>query len=189
MPSHFQFQLLEELICDKETLSKLSEEEVFKSLHFIFHDNVRVIEMALDIVDKGVVTSITSSSCDRSFHRVRSAPMSETYIVLNHHCSCKSYSEQFRVLSSQPYEHYKVTPVVCKHMLAVKLGAILGKITNSSIVTDDVFVDMMCNKTSNNNSNSGGGGGGWNNNNNHSHNVYPQDEHNFSSHVQGFHRL
>lgn len=149
MPTYLQFQLLEELLREKGTQNKLDEEDILKSLHFIFHDNVRSIELALDIVDKGNITMITSASCDRSFWRVSSSHMSEEYIVLKHHCACRSYSEQFRfavtATHDQNQDKASPVPVLCKHLLAVKIAILLDRVSNPIVVSDAIFVDMMCN--------------------------------------------
>jgi hypothetical protein len=166
MPTSLQLQMLEQMLLDKEMLVKLDEETKLKSLHFIFHDNTRAVEMALDIIEKGTIMAVKSFSCDRCFWRVSSSNMADQYVVLNHHCACKSFSEQFRMASS--VSHSSVSHqtdrivqqlVICKHLLAVKIATLLNRLPDPAVVSDDAFVDMMCNTRIVSQSRYGEGGG------------------------------
>ena len=146
MPSDLQYDLLEELSQqqkEKDSSLHQSEEELLKALHFIFYDNLKIIDIALDIVDRGNITCIQSNSCDRCFWRVCSAPNADEYTVFQSYCACRSYAEQCK--HAVTGASAATSTVMCKHMLAVRLAVLLNRIGRMSIVSDTVFVEMMCN--------------------------------------------
>ena len=72
-----------------------SIDELLKSFIFVFHDNLKLLESSLDILDKNMITEIKCDTSGRRYWKVPSSQGSE-YLCLAKYCPCKSYFEKFR---------------------------------------------------------------------------------------------
>lgn len=106
---------LEGSCCD---LGEINEEDILNAFHFIFYDSNRLVELALDILDKGSITGYIVSSAANTddsgskincsggasmesclMHKVRSNVsnpyQTNEYMVTAYSCSCRSYLDLF----------------------------------------------------------------------------------------------
>jgi len=130
-------------------LASSNEEKFLKALHFILTDNLRVLENALDIVEDEYcrIKLYSSISSNRKFWVVPGSGRGKDYkeyVCINDNCSCASFYEQAK---------NTVDPVMCKHILAVKIASVLQMFV-STPVSDDVFIPLLTNHfTTDNNTN------------------------------------
>ena len=122
-------------------LASSKEEKFLKALHFILTDNLKLLENALDIVEDEYyrIKLYSSISSNRIFWVVPGSGRGKDYkeyVCINEFCSCASYYEQAKIT---------VDPVVCKHILAVKIASVLQRYT-STPVSDDIFIALLTNQ-------------------------------------------
>ena len=140
MISEAQFELLDSLE-SKYAVEKGTEVEVLKGLNFILFDNRKLLEAAVEILGEdgqsGGVKEFISNSCGRKCWKVRGSHDKE-YTCLRSFCSCPSFLMQAKQAAGD---------VMCKHLLAMRVAAMIGMI-ESEEVSDERFVDLMCQETS-----------------------------------------
>jgi predicted nucleic acid-binding Zn finger protein len=108
---------------------------VLHCMNFIFHDNRRLLEAAVDIIDdfESPVRKYHCEASGRCLHKVQGAQGRE-YICLGDYCSCANFLQTSRHLQKN---------VICKHLLCIRLATALGKVTVQDI-TVEKFVAMLC---------------------------------------------
>ena len=151
MLSRAQYDLLELLRNNASCGKQNGEEEIFKSLYFIFSNSTKIVEASLEILDKGCVTCFQCQ--ERKFYKVKSTNMSNEYLVLMDYCPCKSYSELFKSYCNNFHLH-STGKFLCKHILACRIAELLKKI-NVNIVNNERFVEILCNQTLSNGNSTG----------------------------------
>ena len=114
-----------------------------KGLSFILFDHRKLLESAVEMLgDDGQSTGVkeyVSNSCGRKFWKVRGSQDRE-YTCLRSFCSCQSYLIQTKQAT---------TDVICKHLLAIKIADMMGLVEKEE-VTDEKFVELMCQESSTN---------------------------------------
>ena len=104
-----------------------------------------VLAAALDILDHGKITKLSTDRTHRCFHRVKETPKpsestgipgiqaqdesSQVYDVKDDFCFCYYYARECLSDNGQS--------MVCKHVLAVKLGEALGVIQEKEVEERD----------------------------------------------------
>ena len=116
-------------------------DEVLRLSRFYLHDQLKVLEDALHLLD-GKETIKCFDSCvengfiARSYWKVPSSKNSihynESYMCMETGCTCRSYHELARAADAS------LTPM-CKHLLAVRLGTALGVIEYSASQSEEAF--------------------------------------------------
>lgn len=148
-----QFQLLD-ILCmnvgsqqqqQKQPDQPENDEKVFfKSLVFIFlNDSRKLLEDSVEIAegssgDFPIVRMFRSKSSARSFSRVRGSRPGVEYFCLDKFCSCPNFIQQAKATRGS---------VICKHLLAIKIGRALHKI-EEKVLSDDKFVEYLCQESS-----------------------------------------
>jgi predicted nucleic acid-binding Zn finger protein len=131
-----------EALCAHYADEKGSDVEVLRALDFILHDSRKVLEATVDTLgDDGQSHSVKefkSISCGRKFWKVRGSHDKE-YTCLQSYCSCPSFLMQARQIKHN---------ATCKHMLAVRMASMMGTMEYEEI-SDDRFVELVCQETSN----------------------------------------
>ena len=122
-------------------IASSNEEKFLKALHFILTDNLKLLENALDIVEDDYykIKLYKSLSSNRIFWVVPGSGRGKDYkeyVCINNYCSCASYYEQAK---------NTVDPIICKHILAVKIASVL-QMYISTPVSDDVFIPLLTNQ-------------------------------------------
>lgn len=140
MLSDAQTELLDDLYC-RYSLVQLPETEILKSVSFILHDNRKLLEAASEILGEdqhsGGVKMFVSTSCGRKCWKIRGSH-DKDYTCLTSYCSCPSFFLQSKQCDGRVY---------CKHLLAIKLATMLNLVEVES-VSDEKFVEVMCQETS-----------------------------------------
>mmetsp|Transcript_20111 Transcript_20111/g.33875 ORF Transcript_20111/g.33875 Transcript_20111/m.33875 type:complete len:166 (+) Transcript_20111:121-618(+) len=123
-------------------------EEVLSIYSFITHDKPKLIEVALEVIDKQDnhrIIQVVSESTNRSFHLVQGS-RAQKYLILPNYCPCQSFSHLFNHITEPAYTgnatRRTVTQSLCKHMLAVKMATSLNRIDKRS-VSDDKFMEIF----------------------------------------------
>eukprot|EP01041_Mallomonas_annulata_P001369 gene1369-2642_t len=114
------------------TESSIKETDIMNSLIFCLHDNVKLLENAVDVLDCGFVREITCRPSKRSCWKV-SGSKGKEYTCLRDYCPCRSFFEQARLHSND---------VMCKHLLAMRIAGPLGKL-HIEEVSEDVFLAII----------------------------------------------
>jgi predicted nucleic acid-binding Zn finger protein len=122
-------------------IASSNEEKFLKALHFILTDNLKLLENALDIVEDDYykIKLYKSLSSNRIFWVIPGSGRGKDYkeyVCINNYCSCASYYEQAK---------NTVDPIICKHILAVKIASVL-QMYISTPVSDDVFIPLLTNQ-------------------------------------------
>ncbi|CAM9509716.1 unnamed protein product [Scytosiphon promiscuus] len=94
-----------------------AQTQILKALEFLFCSDRALVESTIQVLDKSRVVKVVARSTGRSVWLVqgsRGAP----YLCLREYCSCRSFQELVR----RGGEH----PILCKHLLAVRLAPALG---------------------------------------------------------------
>mmetsp|Transcript_71722 Transcript_71722/g.140887 ORF Transcript_71722/g.140887 Transcript_71722/m.140887 type:complete len:156 (-) Transcript_71722:358-825(-) len=127
----------------KHAVNKGTDIEILKGLSFILFDHRKLLESAVEMLgDDGQSTGVkeyVSNSCGRKFWKVRGSQDRE-YTCLRSFCSCQSYLIQTKQAT---------TDVICKHLLAIKIADMMGLVEKEE-VTDEKFVELMCQESSTN---------------------------------------
>jgi predicted nucleic acid-binding Zn finger protein len=115
--------------------------DFLKSLVFIFHDNRKFVESAMEIADgnEAIISHIVSSTTihPRQFWKLKGSHGSD-YICMSNFCSCPSFLQQAR----NPHAH---GVPFCKHLLSIKVCSALGK-CKSTILSEEEFVKSFSNE-------------------------------------------
>lgn len=121
-------QLLAEVRREKQDTGSLSD-DLLSALHFVFR---QPLLHALDLLDRGVVTHVTSPS-GRELYQVKGSSGDYTCLPRVGYCSCLSFV--YTVLLREE-------ALMCKHLLAVQLSiAMESSITKH--VTDKQFAEIL----------------------------------------------
>lgn len=123
--------------CDDKT-SECNEKLFLKSLAFILDGNRKLLEDSVDIVDDKsdfpMIRTFTSISSARWFSKVRGSRPGSEYVCLDSFCSCPNFKQQAKSVKGA---------VICKHLLAIKIGRALNKV-EEKVLPDDKFVEYLC---------------------------------------------
>ena len=158
-----QMELMDVILMDAENRKQKSIENndpmcteeqklrLLQAIHFIMHDQLMLVESSIDVLDNvhhgHPIRKIISASSGREFWKVSSTfPSNRShgtfaknhYVCTSTYCSCKSFAEQAKVFYDDG--------VLCKHLLAVRIGTALNLIVDE-VVDDAIFVEMMCQQT------------------------------------------
>ncbi|CAM9196656.1 unnamed protein product [Chrysoparadoxa australica] len=118
-----------------ESVSAAFKEKAAEVLHFLFHKDETLLNGSIDVLDTSKIVKCVGSVSGRTLHLVQSCSKGgQHYLCLEHYCSCPAYQHA----ASKTTE-----PVLCKHLLAVRMAPVLGKITES-VVPDKVILDQKC---------------------------------------------
>ena len=122
-----------------------AREHVFRAVQFMLHDHSQLVESGIDVLGNETqpIRRVVSASSGRAFWKVPSTNTSHNqhsrgggdYVCTLTYCSCKSFSDQAKALSADQY-------ILCKHLLAVRMGTALNVI-ESATVSDAAFADSM----------------------------------------------
>jgi predicted nucleic acid-binding Zn finger protein len=96
-------------------------DEQLSSLHFIYGTN---LAKALQIVDQGGVACYVGAGSGRRVYLVHGHAAEHYLVHPDHYCSCQAFF--FDVVS-------KDEAVACKHQLAARLAAALGKAREQTV--------------------------------------------------------
>lgn len=108
-------KLQNDLISNLAASQFSSIDEVLRAANFILCDDKRLLESAVVVLnDTHNILRIKSNTCDRHFWQVAGS-FGKSYICFSSNCPCKSFEEQ-------SYNSIGDQPVICKHLLAIKLG-------------------------------------------------------------------
>ena len=131
---------------------KLNDEvdvdEVLSLYSFLTYDKPKLLEGALEVIDKQPnhkIIEVTCQSMKRSFFVVNGS-QGRQYLVLTGYCPCQSYSNLFNHQTrdnhcpSGVFQDHKV--VYCKHLLAVSVATALNKI-EKQVLSDVEFMEMF----------------------------------------------
>ena len=116
-----------------------SQEDILKTVYVLLPNYSKLIEASLEILDsssesiKPVVEFEDDSASKRKFWKVIRARDRE-YLCFHNFCSCPSYAQLAKSMAEGR--------VLCKHLLAVKLGVAL-QMTEKRRLTTAQFVDCM----------------------------------------------
>lgn len=136
MLSDTQLALVEEICREKSENKRLSEQDVLKSLNFVLFDNRKFLESAVELINEDVnctVKQFNSISCSRKCWTIKGSHDTR-YLCLEAFCSCPSFLNQAKQIPGK---------VMCKHLFAIKLATVLGRISVET-VSDEQFVDIIC---------------------------------------------
>jgi predicted nucleic acid-binding Zn finger protein len=99
---------------------KPDETEVLKSFGFIFSEDKKLLEAALDSLDSiQYVTKYRSSTSLRCFWIVPGSKGVD-YLCLKQYCSCRRFSELMK--------HVPLDKQVCKHLIAIHVAGAKGMV-------------------------------------------------------------
>lgn len=121
----------------------VEKEVVLKAFHFILHDQAKLIEHSLEIIDQSdesikPVQQYQHEQSGRKFWKVRGSRENE-YLCLSRYCSCPSFVNLVKAA-----ELDKV--ILCKHLLAIQLAKAL-RMEQVYFMSLDTFVLKMCQPT------------------------------------------
>ena len=124
---------------------------VFRAVNFMLHDHSQLVESGIDVLgsDAQPIRKIVSASTGRAFWKVPSTNTTHNqhnrrssgggsggaYVCTTTFCTCKSFAEQAKALSADQH-------ILCKHLLAVRLGTALN-VVECATVSDAAFADSM----------------------------------------------
>eukprot|EP01105_Mastigella_eilhardi_P017483 TRINITY_DN4014_c0_g1_i1.p2 TRINITY_DN4014_c0_g1~~TRINITY_DN4014_c0_g1_i1.p2 ORF type:complete len:173 (+),score=54.89 TRINITY_DN4014_c0_g1_i1:37-555(+) len=117
--------------------TKLSDESLFALDFFFPHQE---FQMALNIIDRGLLTRVVAQPSGRCFcsvpvdKRNSSEEKKESHFCQRHYCTCKYF--RFTVAKHG-------TAVLCKHQLAVRLAELYPEKCHTVDVTDDEFAQAL----------------------------------------------
>ena len=153
MVTDTQLQLLELYFeeAKKARSGPPDEGEVLKALNFLLHDNRKLLEAAVDIISDGkdeiqdvsIKKFIANDEIVRTCWKVRGSQDRE-YTCLENYCSCPSFANQVKQGNER---------VLCKHLLAISIVTLLQSRFSTSIVSNEQFVDLLCNEKASANTN------------------------------------
>lgn len=136
MISDTQFELLHTLVDISNTKSTKDSDSILHSLCTTLHDQPKLLEHALEILDNDgkykPVRQFTDPS-QRRFFVVRGA-QGQDYICFEQYCSCQSFSQLSRSCN---------TRVLCKHMLAVHIACAMHGTDDHSISSEEFATTML----------------------------------------------
>ena len=121
-------QLFAEVRREKEETGGLSD-DLLSALHFVFR---QPLLHALDLLDRGAVAHVTCPS-GRELYQVKGSNGVHTCLPRVGYCSCLSFV--YTVLLREQ-------DMMCKHLLAVQLGQMIGS-SPTSHVTDEQFAELL----------------------------------------------
>lgn len=126
-------QLIDACVPIHEDSVDSTPEKLLKTLTFILHDNFKLLDHALEVLDdeQQSIVRYQCSTYNRYIWRVTSRRNS--YICLAAYCPCRSYFEQSKVATSK---------VLCKHLLAIRIGHQL-KTNKEEVLSNELFVELM----------------------------------------------
>mmetsp|Transcript_2748 Transcript_2748/g.2879 ORF Transcript_2748/g.2879 Transcript_2748/m.2879 type:complete len:143 (+) Transcript_2748:71-499(+) len=139
--SEQQIQMMNYFLKEVKSGSHHTKESIIKQIDFILYDQSGLIENCMEILDdqSKQIKRIKSASTIRCFWKVPShafkGAYQRDYTCTEKYCTCKSFYELAK--TSREF-------VLCKHLLAVRIGTALNLIVES-VVKDELFADMMCN--------------------------------------------
>eukprot|EP00904_Undaria_pinnatifida_P010706 jgi/Undpi1/6766/HiC_scaffold_21.g09245.m1 len=110
-----------------------AQAEVLRVLDFLFCSDRALVESTIQVLDKSRVVNVRARDSGRGVWLVqgsRGAP----YLCLGSYCSCRSFLE----LARRGGDH----PVLCKHLLAVRLAPVLG-VSRVEEVDDDKLAQRI----------------------------------------------
>lgn len=140
MLSEVQLELIDGL-CKYHGEKRGNDIDVLKSVSFILHDNRKLLESAVEILGEEPpatgVKQFISSSCGRVCWKVRGS-QDRDYTCLANYCSCPSFFQQSKQVDGK---------IFCKHLLAIKLATVM-QLMDTETVSDERFVEVMCQETS-----------------------------------------
>jgi SWIM zinc finger len=110
------------------------------SNQLILWDHDHLLSNCLELLDddRTEIRRIKSATTSRVFWKVPSqsfrGAQQRDYTCTEKFCSCRSFSEMARTTTSE---------ILCKHLLAVRIGTALNMIVEQ-VVPDNLFADLMC---------------------------------------------
>jgi SWIM zinc finger len=123
-----------------EESNERSKESVLHQISFILWDHDHLLSNCLELLDddRTEIRRIKSATTSRVFWKVPSqsfrGAQQRDYTCTEKFCSCRSFSEMARTTTSE---------ILCKHLLAVRIGTALNMIVEQ-VVPDNLFADLMC---------------------------------------------
>ncbi len=121
--------------------SEISSTEVdnrLKQIHFILHDQMKLLEASMELLDherKKPVQEIIHDNSQRHFWKVLGSKDNE-YLCFEKFCTCQSYQQLLK-------SSYDDQPILCKHLLSIRIAKILGLVEKVSLPLDQ-FMEKMC---------------------------------------------
>ena len=130
---------------NKGEYSDQHQMKFFRTMYTILHDNKKLLEDSIDLVDSFRTGASllryfecekppTDSKSRRIFAKVKGSRPGTEYLCLARYCSCPSFANKARQTSSS---------VICKHLLALKIGVAL-KIIIPQQLPIEKFMEYMC---------------------------------------------
>jgi predicted nucleic acid-binding Zn finger protein len=138
--AYFEEKYQESSVCE------INPEEVLSVYSFLTHCSPKLIEAALEVIDKQDnhrILKIVSQSTGRSFYLVQGSQI-QKYLILSNYCPCPSFSQLFNKTSNMNFENITIDqkpPTPCKHLFAVSLATSLKRIDVQS-VSDARFMEL-----------------------------------------------
>ena len=125
-------------LSSEETLQE--QDEVLKACSFILHDQRQLLEEAIAIIDQDhmLITRYQCSHHPRFIWKVSSRR--NVYICFTNYCPCRGFLDQLK--TALPAANIDGGKILCKHLLAIRIGGKLRKI-KEEVVNNDIFVGMM----------------------------------------------
>ena len=121
-------------------------DEVLSIYSFLTHDKPKLLEFALEVLDKQEnhrIVEVISQSTGRSFHVIQGS-QSRQYLILPNFCPCQSFSQLFNkvpITSNGKISSDSITPL-CKHLFAVSVATSLNRL-NKQYVSDEKFMEIF----------------------------------------------
>jgi predicted nucleic acid-binding Zn finger protein len=123
-------------------------DEVLSVYSFLTHDKPKLLEVALEVLDKQEnhrIVQVISQSTGRSFHLIQGS-QNRKYLILSNFCPCQSFSQLFNKAATKSHAAMKITDAplsaLCKHMFAVSLATSLSRI-DKQVVSDAQFMEIF----------------------------------------------
>ena len=86
------------------SFSTAEKEDLIKGYIFILHDNISLLENALDILDTSTIKEFHCPTLNRKYWIVCGSKSHE-YVCLQNFCPCRSFYEQARVTQNEIMVH------------------------------------------------------------------------------------
>lgn len=124
---------------------KIDTEEVLSVYSFLTYDKPKLLETALEVIDKQEnrkIVEMISESTNRSFYVVDGS-QGRKYLILSSYCPCQSFSFTFNKNKTNSSNRDRVNhSFLCKHLLAISVAASLNRV-DKRYLSDASFIDSF----------------------------------------------
>jgi predicted nucleic acid-binding Zn finger protein len=142
-----QYALLDLLAETNSSNKTVEADEILSDAYFIFYDQVKFLESALEILDQSeeqhqsAVKTICHDMSTRKYWKVTGFHDAE-YLCFGRSCTCPFYMNTLRSSNSNRMQPVGLQ-VVCKHLIAVRLATSLHKIEVVKLPMDKFMLQMV----------------------------------------------